>query len=106
MAIAPPMNTNWGIDQIGDNLFNASLTAWKATPGGIGADLAFGFIPVMLAVIIFVRFKEILPALFAMGLTTAVLHELGALSYVATNMMYLITVIGLTVNFMIWLKNK
>jgi len=105
MTNATAMNTNWGMDQIGDNLFNASATAWKASAGG-ASDLAFGFIPVMLAIIIFVRFKKVVPALFAMGLSTSVLKTFELLGGLTTNVLYMITVFGLVVYFMQWLRNR
>lgn len=116
---APPFPEPWGFNHIvnenGSNLLNASLDAWKQsatdinqTSGhllnnvdmGMAGLILFGFIPIVLTVIIMLRFRNIVGGIITLSLTTILfgyLRLLPALFY-----QVYIVMIALGIGFMIY----
>jgi hypothetical protein len=117
MTNATAMVDNWGFDQVGDNLFKASLTAWKNAGGamsaagetgkiGLASDLSFGLIPFLLVFILYIRTGRPILSIFVLGLASATLQTFGLISTIMAGMYYVITGFALTIYFMTWLKNR
>ena len=115
MTNATAMTDTWGFNQIGSNLFNGSISAWKNAGGaadgstgkvGLALYFSWGLVPFMIFLIVYVRTKKPIPSIFSLGLSTAVLQTFGLMPSLLAGAIYLITGIALAVFFMGWLKNR
>ncbi len=107
MIESTPMTAEWGMDQIGTNVFNASLTAWKAAAvQGLAAEIVFGFLPLLIAGMIFMRTKHVAVSLFMIGIVSGGLQTFELLSSKIAGINYLIMGFGIVIVFGNWYRSR
>jgi hypothetical protein len=84
MVAAIPFPAAWGFDQIvggnTSNILNASLTVWNtAGDGHIVGALAFGFIPILLFGMAYIKYQKLTPSVFVLAFSALGLYVLNIL---------------------------
>jgi hypothetical protein len=90
----------WGFEHLVDtnstNIFQAAIDVWsKAGEGGVVLDFTFGFIPLLLISIMYVRTERIIPSLMLGLLSTWGIAKFGLLSNSATGILYTLLGVGI-----------
>lgn len=96
MVNATPITTDYGFNQLGTNMFNASLTAWRGGEYGfIAVRLAWGFLPLLIAIALYARTKNFMASLMSMLISAGFLHWMGVIDMWVAGVLYTLTVIGM-----------
>lgn len=119
MVTAPPFPnaSQWGFDQLINsenttNFINASITVWKhAGSTSIGTEsiaftIAFGMIPVLIAIMVYIRTEKMLYTFGAMLIATIGLQVLGWLPSDMARILYILSVFGLAMGLFYTIWNK
>ena len=111
MSAATAFPVPWGYDQLvghnTTNIFNASLAVWReSASNGIALDFTIGMLPILLATIVYVRMRKIVPALFVAELSTIFLHIFNLMNTKTAVIFYVLFSLGIALNLIYSLFNK
>ena len=101
--------TNLGFDQLGTNLFNATVTMFKNVDGPantITSDFTFGIIPIILGIMIFSRTKHLGKSAFGMLLALTLLTVFNLTSSTYNMAMFLGVGLAITLSILNMINGK
>ena len=95
---ATPFMQPWGYDKLvnGTNVIGSSLEVWKhAGAQGIAMDLTWGFIPIVLFTMVYIRYQRIDAAMFVGLVSTLTLKAFNLISPFTSRFLWITMAVGL-----------
>lgn len=111
MANATSFPDPWGYEKlVGDNstdIFDAAVSTWRESGSNqIAMDLTWGFIPIMLMAVIYIRFRRIDAMMFVGLISTYGLASFNLITTYTSTVLYTLIILGSGVSLAYKLFNK
>lgn len=111
MANATAFPEPWGYEEIvgnnSTNIFDAAVATWRESASQqIAMDFTWGFIPIMLMAVVYIRFERIDAMMFVGLLSTYGLASINLITTDTSIIMYALIVIGSGISLAYKLFNK